>query len=95
MFILVFLFIFFFFDFTLIIVIMKRKFSILVVVLVIGLTSLVGIQNVLAGSGGPGATECSSNYSFAGFGWGNSVTCGEGSYAKCGLFRARCVEEEA
>lgn len=72
---------------------MKRKLSVFVVVLLVGLLGVFNFQ-VAKASGGPGATECSGGLNILGVGWEHSVTCGEGYYAKCGLFRARCIENE-
>ena len=49
---------------------------------------------VVNASGGEGATSCSREFSILGVGWSHSVECGEGYYAKCGLFKAKCVENK-
>ena len=45
-------------------------------------------------SGGEGAKSCSGGFKILGVGWEHSVECEEGYHAKCGLFRARCIENE-
>ena len=49
---------------------------------------------VVNASGGEGATSCSREFSILGIGWSFSIECGEGYYAKCGLFKAKCVKDE-
>lgn len=70
---------------------MKKKIFIFGIVLLVGFMRVFDFQ-VAKASGGPGATECSGGLNILGVGWEHSVTCGDGYYAKCGLFRARCIE---
>lgn len=60
----------------------------------LALSLFVFALNSADASGGPGATSCSGGVTILGVGWSHSVTCGEGYYAKCGIFRARCIEVE-
>lgn len=57
---------------------------------------IVGIGGVFSAqvanaSGGPGSIQCSGGLNILGVGWEHSVTCSAGYYAKCGVFRARCI----
>lgn len=46
-------------------------------------------------NGGEGATGCSTSVTVKIIGIGGTVSCGEGYYACCGAFRARCVAVES
>lgn len=72
---------------------MRKKLSIVVFVMAFGIGSVFSIQ-VANASGGPGSTQCSGGLNILGVGWEHSVTCGDGYYAKCGVFRARCVPNQ-
>ncbi|WP_421873684.1 hypothetical protein [Marinoscillum sp.] len=64
---------------------MKRlKVTLAIVLLSVGALSTV--------SANEGATSCSREISILGIGWGTSVECAEGYYAKCGIFNAKCVK---
>lgn len=56
------------------------------------MAALVFFSVPASASGGPGAKKCSGGVKILGVGWEHSVECEEGYYAKCGIFRARCIE---
>ena len=50
--------------------------------------------STLYDANGQGASSCERSFKILGVSWSQSIECREGYTAKCGIFKAKCVEEK-